>query len=379
MPAHGKKRAMIKAIYLDNHSICRPFPSAIERMLPFFKDQWRFPDISQRMEQEILEYFGAGPLDRMYFFSNGPEAASQVFFSTYMNVVRQTGRNHVLTASIEAAAVLHSFQQFEQLDCFCKALPVNHQGQLTKEILEEAIGPRTALVSFSWASALTGVVHPLADLVQTCKEKGVLVHVDATYAIGKLYFRFQDLDVDFLTFDGGSLQTPLGTGGIIVKSGVDFSPFAASLSPNIPALAALCASIEKVDENFDHVCTETARLRDKFEQGIKQGFPEAVILFENAERLPNCCAIGFPGASHEALLYLLHRQGIYATAGESKFQQLSQMLKDCGVDPFLAESALSFSLSYETTEEEIDHAVEAIVSSAQKLKTVSCKIMEGIS
>ena len=71
-----------------------------------------------------------------------------------------------------------------------------------KEILEEALRPRTSLVSLSWANGLTGVIHPVADLAEACQAKGVCLHVDASYAIGKHYFRFEDLNIDYLTFDG---------------------------------------------------------------------------------------------------------------------------------------------------------------------------------
>ncbi|HSW86139.1 MAG TPA: aminotransferase class V-fold PLP-dependent enzyme [Rhabdochlamydiaceae bacterium] len=365
---------MIKSIHLNNHTTSRPFNSAIEKMISCFGvDCTEEVDVHVKL---LREQFGAEEKDAFCFSSSGEDAISQVFLSTYMDFVRRTGKNHVLTPSMEESAIIDGLQRLEKIDCFHRILPVNSQGQLTREILEEAIGPRTALVSLSWANGLTGVVHPITDLAQVCKEKGVLLHVDATYAIGKIYFRFQDLDVHFLTFDGCCLYAPSGTGGIFIRSGTEFTPLHESL--NIPGLAALSSSIETISMNFDHVCMETARLRNKLEQGIKKGFPEAVVFFEHAERLPHCCAIGFPGVAHDALLYMLQRKGITATAGGGKFQQLSQVLTDCVVDPMLAQCALSFSLSYETTEEEIELAINAIVSSAHKLRSISSKIMECI-
>lgn len=365
---------MIKSIYLNNHTISRPFRPAIEKMISCFgADCTEEIDVHAKF---LREQFGAEEKDAFFFSSSGEDAISQVFLSTYMDFVRRTGKNHVLTPSMEESAIIDGLQRLEKVDCFHRILPVNSQGQLTREILEEAISPRTALVSLSWANGLTGVVHPITDLAHVCKEKGVLLHVDATYAIGKMYFRFQDLDAHFLTFDGCCLHAPPGTGGILVRSGTEFTPLHDSV--NIPGSAALSSSIKTISEDFDRVCMETARLRNQLEQGIKNGFPEAVVFFEHAERLPNCCAIGFPGVAHDALLYMLQRKGVIATAGGGKFQQLSQVLTDCGIDPMVAQCALSFSLSYETTEEEIEQAVDAIVSSANKLRSISSKIMECV-
>jgi cysteine desulfurase len=298
-------------------------------------------------------------IDQIRLTLSGAESTKAVLLSTYLDVVRQTGRNHILSTVVEETEIPLLIQHLEPLGCVGKKVPVNAQGQLTAERLEEALTPRTALVSFSWASGLTGVIHPLADLVRLCKEKGVRVHVDATHVIGKLFFRFQDLDVDYLTFDG------YGGGGLLVKGDAPLNPLAEG-AWSAPAAANLGIALHKAMEQFDHFCTETARLRDKLERGIQEGFPDAVVFFQALERLPHCCAIAFPGVSGEALLYALNRKGIDAHRGK-----LTGVLKACGVDPLLAECAVSFSLSEETSEEEIDHALEGILSAAHKIRKAS--------
>jgi cysteine desulfurase len=97
------------------------------------------------------------------------------------------------------------------------------------------------------------------------------------------------------------------------------------------------------------------------------------------ERLPNCTAIAFPGVVSDALLNLLHRRGVYASLGGGQSQKLSHILIASGVDETLSLCALSFSLSVETTEEEVDYAIKTIVECAQKLKDMSKKIMEETS
>ncbi len=144
-------------------------------------------------------------------------------------------------------------------------------------------------------------------------------------------------------------------------------------------MAALAAAIQEGSQMFDHVCLETARLRDKLEKGILGGIGDATVFFQHVDRLPNCTAIAFPGVMGDALLYFLHRRGVYASIGGGHCQKLSHVLIASGVDPQLAQCALSFSLSFETTEEQIDEAIAIIVDSVWKLKGLSQKLLEETS
>ncbi len=378
-------------VYLDHHTATRPFPSSIEAMLPFFKEHWGtqtaphqmgqdlFPALNKAMDL-ILESLGGSSEDRFYFFHSGIDAIAHLYLTHYFDSIRNTGKNHILTTNIEEAASLMSLKRLEEMGCHGKILPVNAQGQLTKATLEDAIGVRTSLLSISWANGLTGVIHPLADIAEVCRTKGICLHVDASYVTGKLHFRFEDLGVDFMTFDGSILHSPKGTAGLIVKGKTPLSPpLSLMMGVSLPGMAALSEALSEGSQLFDHVCLETARLRDKFERGIKEGVPEAEIFFQHVERLPNCTAIAFPGVISDALLFLLNRKGVYATIGGGHCQKLSHVLVASGVDELLAQCALSFSLSFETKEEEIDYAIRTIVESVQKLKGLSQKFVEEIS
>jgi cysteine desulfurase len=374
---------MVSRVYLDHHTATRPLSSSIEAMLPFFHDRWGsttaphqmgqelFPALNRSLES-IIDVLGAKDEDRFYFFSSNGDAISQLYQSHYYDYIRNTGKNHIVTTNIEEAPVLMSLKRLEELGCGGKLLPVNVQGQLTKEVLDEALRPRTSLVSISWANGLTGVIHPIADLAEACHAKDVCLHVDASYVIGKMYFRFEDLNIDFLTFDGSLLHAPRGTAGLIVKEKILFShPISSMMGTPVGQVAALAQALEEGRLMFDHLCLETVRLRDKLEKGIQENFPEAVVLFQKAERLPNCCAIAFPGVNGDALLFLLNRKGVYASLGGGHCQKLSHILVTCGIDEALSQCALSFSLSFETTEEEIDYAIKTIVECAHQLQGLS--------
>lgn len=322
---------MRKEIYLDHHTLSRP--AVIET-------------------SKLYTMLGASERDHFVLTSGGYEAVFQMLVNFYIDEIRETGRNFLLTTSIEEAPILLSMSRLEQLGCVTRLLPVDEKGLLKLSALEEALKPKTALLSISWANALTGVIQPISDIVRICHAKGVKVHLNASAIIGKIPISFEELGVDFLTFDG-----PQVIGGLFQKTKPHESSY-----PVEPLNALLLT----VDQEFG---IETARLRDTFEAEIKHALADSVILFQDADRLPHVSCIAFPGVMAEALLFNLHRRGVFASIGGGQFQKLSSQLKR-----ELAHSAISFAISHETTEDDLAEALDIIVSSVRKLSTLSAAL-----
>jgi cysteine desulfurase len=180
------------------------------------------------------------------------------------------------------------------------------------------------------------------------------------------------------------LHGPKGTGGIHIKQGLKCSPFIyggieqggyRAGSFNMAGLAALGQAAKETLECRDLLCTEVARLRNKLENSILENVPDTVVFYREQERIPNCTAIGFPGIANEALLFALNRKGVYACIGGGSFQQIGLVLTAGGIPVTLAECAINFSLSRETTEDDIDRAIEVIIDSAKRLRRVSSKLV----
>ncbi len=265
------------------------------------------------------------------------ESDFQVIFSTYRDFIRETGRNHLLTLETEEKTILGPIQSLESFGVYGKMLPTNEQGQLTKEILVEAIKPKVAMLSISFADHFTGVIHPIFDLAEVCREKEIKLHLNLNAVLGKLYFQLEDIDADFFTLPGA----------VIAKE--SFAP----VFENVPS-QSLEQILEKAKEELDHFCTETARLRDQLERGIQERAAHCQIPFQAAHRLPHISVIAFPGLSTEALLYLLHTQGIDAKQGRNHL--------------------ISFELTSKTKEKEIDHWIECISDAVQKLQNYAAQL-----
>lgn len=348
---------MSQPIYLDNGRITRPSDHCISQMQPFMKRHWhglgapyvmgKEPSSTlSRVRGDLRAFIGAHEKDRFQFCHSGKEGLFQVLHSFYADHVMEHGRNHLL---IDRESDVSN--RFEGMGLGVKIIPKNQQGQLVKEELEKMISPKTGLVSLSWADGETGVIQPVWELGEFCREKGILFHVDASHILGKLYFKFQEMPIDFLTFDGSLFHGPRGSGGLFVRRGLEFNSPEGEL--NLPLFVGLGIAVEELSESFEHLCMETVRLRDKFEEGIKLGVSEVNLHFQEVERLPNISVIEFPGIKGELLAFHLEEKGVYVSFNHPK---------DC---------TLSFSLSRMTTEEEIDQAIGIIVDAAQKCHTFS--------
>ncbi len=378
-------------IYLDNSTTTRPSEMAVSKMLPFYTERWGHPSAPHQKGQElfpaiaeslqaIYKLLGAKEEDDFVFTSSGAEAVNHAIFSSYLDITLNSGKNHFIASKIEEPPVLMSIARLEKMGCVGKMANITAQGKVVPELIAEAMTPRTALVSLSWAHGLTGIIHPIQEISQLCQSRGVALHVDASHALGKLYFDLEEIQPAFLTFNGDHLHAPKGTGGLYIRSGIKCSPFLAggieqaghrAGSYSLAGLAALGqAALEALDSR-DLLCTEVARLRNKLEKGIQEGFPDAVPFFCSEERLPHCSVIGFPGINNEALLFALNRKGVFASIGGGTFQQLGIILQAAGIEESLANSSVCFSLSRETTEEEIDLATTIVVEAARKLRNIT--------
>lgn len=391
---------MTSLIYLDNSSTARPSEKVVSAMMPYLMTHWGIPTAPHQKGQEVYPFLtdfykilytfiGAKESDQVILTSGATEAVNHVISSVYRDVTLSTGKNQFLSSKIDEAASIMAISHLEPFGCVGKMIEVNAQGLITPQALADCLSPRTALVSLSWANGLTGVIQPVLEIAQLCRERGIRLHLEATHVMGKLFYELEEISPDYLTFNGDQLHGPKGTGILYIKQGIRCSPFlfgsadqggmrAGSL--NMPGLAGIAIAAQEALDSRDLLCTETARLRNQLEQGIMKGFPHAKVCFKKQERLPHCTTLLFPGIANEALLFMLNQRGVCASIGGGNFQQLFLMLASSGIEQNLAHSAISFSLSRYTTEEEIDRTIAIVVEAVKMLTNLSETIFaeEGV-
>ncbi|MDF2549935.1 MAG: nifS [Chlamydiales bacterium] len=390
---------MTPEIYLDYSSSMPVSDLALARMLPLFKDKWGVPSqphlagqeilpLIDRSLKEIYALLGAREEDDFVFTSSGAESINQVLFSTYYDVTRLTGRNHFLTLEVEEAPFIMASDHLKPLGANVTYLPVDEQGVLSLSALKGSLSPRTAICSLSLANGLLGSIQPAREISRLLKEKGVLFHLDVTHALGKVFLDLDDLQPDFVTFSGDLIGAPKGTGGLLIRAGRQLSPLILGSGElarmragplNIPFLAALGAAASDCLERRDFMATEVARLKTLLEQRLMAELPGVTPLFKGGQRLPHISVMAFPGVFNEALLLALSRKGVFASIGGGSFQQLSLSLKACGMANPLRDTAIAFSLSYQTREADIHRAVELTRAAYLPLKKMSSTLSQEFS
>ena len=340
----------MKPLYFDGAQA--PNKLALDALLSFSRDhfqslsspyslQGREGRLIAEAYDEIARFVCASKKDQVYFFSSKHETLNAIFQALYIDLIAPTGRNHILTTA-EHAKVL---EPFTKVGVVAKIVEPNEQGLITAEQISKAISPRTAMLSLPWADGKTGVIYPIWEIAKVAREQGVYVHVDASDVLGKLFFRLEDLPVDFLSFDGSATGAPKGTGVLFQKF---LMPLQLSLPQvNAAGLIALGESIFEMRKRSEFACIEMARLRNLLEEKLP-----AEVLFLESERLPQVSCMQFPGIHAEYLLYHLVDSKLFATLVPEK-------------------NALSFSLTQEITDEDVEEAAERINSVLAKLKEMS--------
>ncbi len=356
-------------ISLASHQKTAPCEAALER-----EDEE--VHLASHLEK-IYQLTGASSSDLFVFTSSAAEAINQVLLSVFLKVSRITGKCHFITSEIEDAPTLQMMKRLEELGCFVKTVKVNGRGEIDLKELKEMITPRTALISITMAHGLTGVIQPVEEIVQMGREKGVLVHLEGSYATGKYPFSLEEIGADYFTFGGNLIHSLPGTGALFAKQQSPLSPLivgGASLRGgpmDVASVIALGKSARQASLFLDTMALEVARKKQILENEIVKTIPEAKILFKDSLKLPNTSVIAFPQMHQEALFTHLQKEQIETSIGGDYQQHIAQVLLASKISNELAFSSLSFSLSRLTTEIEIRKAVETIKKTVDFLAPLS--------
>lgn len=383
----------VKTLYFDYASATPPSDQVVGRMLPFFSDQWGSSLSPHRAGQRLYPaiegaykalyaLLGASTASTVLLTSGAAEGVNQVVQGVYIDQTRLTGKNHFLTTTCAEAPSLMAMRRLEKWGCLVETIAGNREGMITPESLVEALSPRTALLSIPWVNGLTGVIQPVKELAALCRQRGVLLHVDASHALGRLSVGVEELGADFVTAEGSLLHGPKGTGILWIRAPLSLSPLIAGGSSQgglrggelfVPGLVGLGVAAQEALEAQDFVSTEVSRLRFQLEEGICERLPFAQVLFGSVRRAPQTTLIAFRGIVNEALLLALHRQGLCASMGGGMFQHIARVVSSYGYSPYLAHGAVSFSLARTTTEKEVNQAIDVVAQCAENLHRMSAR------
>jgi len=286
---------------------------------------------------------------------------------------------HIISNKAEHHAVLHPLEHLEQHEGFeVTWLNVSESGMVDLDQLSDSIRPNTSLVSIMTANNETGVIQPMGEISQICRDRGVLLHSDMVQAFGKV-------EIDVSLVDAGSFAAhkfygPKGTGFLFLRSGLPIQPIMFGGAhenqrrpgtENVAGVAGMAAAAEWVLRDADAERQRQAQLRDELWRGIARVFPDAEQNGDQAHRLANTLNTSFIGVDSETMLMALDLEGVCASSGSACMVgsvRASHVLLALGLPMESARSAIRFSLGRRTTPEEIADAANALERIAKRTK-----------
>lgn len=324
--------------------------------------------IVEDAREKVAHLVGARPAE-VVFTSGATEANNWVVGRTW-NAVLYSRLEH---PSVVAPALASDGQAVELPALASGVIDLGSLAawlEAHKETLQRA--PGGTLLALQAANNETGVVQPVADAVALAATYGVLVHVDAVQAVGRLPTDFAASKSSFLAISGHKLGGPKGIGALVVRSGAPLPPRVIgggqergmrAGTENVAAIAGFGAAAAAAAGEIGYFAA-LGGLRDRIEAGVIQASPGAVVIAQDSERLPNTTCLALPGRTAETLVAAFDLTGVAVSAGaacSSGKVQASPVLAAMGLSRDIARGAIRISIGPATTVEDIDAFVAAWV------------------
>jgi cysteine desulfurase len=374
-------------IYLDYNATTPVDQRVLESMLPYLTQHFgnaasrthvyglKAEEAVDKARKQIAALIGALPNELV--FTSGATESINLALKGVFEANSHRG-NHIITVATEHKAGLDTCLHLEQLGAEVTYLIPDADGLVSSEQVDAAIHPGTLLVSVMLANNETGVIQPLADIAALVKRRNILLHTDATQAVGKIPVNMAQLPVDLLSFSGHKLYAPKGVGALFVRQktaliaqqdGGRHERGRRSGTLNVPGIVALGQAAELARTDMADEAVRLASLRDALEKGIRAQLSGVKVNGAIDHRLPNTANLAFAHVDGEALLMSLSdiavSNGSACTAAST---DPSHVLKAMGLSDDLAYSSVRFSLGRFTTEADIDQAIDHVVKVVNRLR-----------
>jgi cysteine desulfurase len=375
------------AIYLDNNATTQPLPDVVDAMGGVLRRRWQNPSspslaatlVRENIEEareSVADLIGTSA-ERVRFSSGGTEANAIAIFAGLVG--RADRRNRILFSEVEHSSILSLIPSLEARGFVVGLIPINSDGRIEMGALRDLMDERTALVSVQWVNNETGVVQPIQELVERCREWGCLFHTDAAQAVGKLPIRLDDLKPDFLTLTGHKFHGPTGVGAVIALNPNFKNPFWAGSqetggrpgTENVAGIIGLGVAARLRRNDLEGVIGRLTSIRDLFEAEIRSSHPEVGINGATDFRVCNTTNLQFPGIRGDALRNALDLAGLecsQSSACMTARPEPSHVLTAMGLDEDLAYGSLRFSFSQFNSENDARVAASLVVREYEILR-----------
>jgi len=380
-------------VYLDNNATTMCDPQVVVAMQPFFSELYGNPNslhkfgtashpaLAKAIDQAYAA-IGADDKDDIVFTSCATESNNWVLQSVWIDHIVNGDKNHIVTTEVEHPSVLSTCKFLEDQGVKVTYLPVNEQGVVEAHTVKSFITDKTALVSIMWASNETGMINPIEEIGEICKEKGVLFHSDGVQAVGKIPVNLSSMHVDFVSFSAHKFHGPKGIGALYIKDSQELSPLLhggehmggrRSGTLNVPYIVGMGLAMELATTDMESKMASIRAKRDRLEDALLE-LSDTFVIGDRENRTPNTILISIKGVEGEGMLWDLNNGLIGASTGSacaSADLEANTVMLAIGADNELAHTGIRLSLSRFTTDEEVDYTINHFKEAVARLRMIS--------
>ncbi len=378
-------------IYLDNAATTRMKTEIVKKMMNYYDKDFANPSgvyeiayINQKVIDEGREII-AGALncskEEIYYTSGGTESDNWAL-KGIAYALKDKGR-HIITSKIEHHAILNTCAFLEKQGYKITYVNVDANGIVKLDELIRAIRKDTILISIMTANNEVGSLQPIDKIGHIAREKGILFHTDAVQAFGHIPLDVNLYNIDLLSASSHKFGGPKGCGFLYIRKNVDIVSLMHGGSQegkrragtsNVPGIVGMTEALKDAMLNMRDRMAYEIRLRDYMINRISKEIPFCRLNGDRYRRLPNNINFSFKDMEGQSMVVLLSEEGICvsaASACSAGEKGSSHVLRAMGIADELSHGTVRFTISHETTKEEIDYTIN-------KLKEIVCKMRKKV-
>jgi len=390
---HGEAE---REVYLDLENSAPVAPEVLEAMLPYFSEKaygnpsithkpgWMAYDAVQRALENFRRWLGASRAEEINFTPGETEANNLALLGAAQGNKRK-GRRIVISA-IEPLSILHVAEHIlKPLGFDVVKIPVDEEGFIDLDSLDEAVNGETILVSLSAVNHEIGTIQPLREAVELVRDRNpeAVFHTDASDAYGRIPLDVERLGVDMATVSSYKILGPRGIAALYVRKGVEVERLLEGqlgtqrLWPgveNVPLIVGFQKASELIFKDFDGKTSHISHLRDRLIDGILNPISETLLNGPRGERAPDNVNISFLGCEGEALTIELSLRGVYVSSGSActrRLLQPSHVLTAIGRRPEEAHGSILMKVSWLHSDEDVDYVLRILPEAVERLRGLS--------
>ena len=377
-------------IYLDYNSTTPVDSRVLEKMLPFFSENfgnsasrshlfgWTAQEAVENAREQVANLINAE--SKEIVFTSGATESNNLAIKGLFEV-NYPNKKHIITIQTEHKAVLDVCKHLEKLGVEVTYLQPDSTGLITIEQIENALRPDTFLISVMYANNEIGTVQPMKKIGELARKHSILFHSDATQAVGKIEIDVREDNIDLLSLSGHKLYAPKGIGALFIRKNSRASKLIAQMDGgkhergfrsgtlNVTGIIGLGEACELAKKELTLDNQRLTILRNRLESEILQNISDVKVNGNITNRLPNLTNISFGKVDGENLLMSFRDIAVSSgSACTSASVEPSYVLKAIGLSDVMAYASIRFSLGKYTTEAEIDFTIKYVKEVVEALR-----------